>query len=345
MVVTQKINTIHMSRNYCFTAFTTPAPTMDLVIYMVYGEEKCPDTGRLHYQGYVEFTKTQRVAGAKKIFKDDSLHFEKRRGTQKQAIDYCKKDGRFVEFGVPTKQGKRNDLEAIVQECKTIDEVMDKHPQVYCMYRNGLKDIYSKKVEENLPVVRNVKVEVYWGVTGSGKTYKALTENDDVYRLLYSQKSDRVNFDGYRGQKCLLIDEFYGQIDYAFMLCLLDKYKLQLHVKGSTTWAQWEKVIITSNSSPCLWYPDQQNIDPLLRRITTTIHFTEAYVTPVVSMAALPPRQPVIDPLMIGDDPLRGLALGGNEQLRSPPNKRLKTDMSVDMENFVLDVSVSDDDN
>ena len=30
---------------------------------------------------------------------------------------------------------------------------------------------------------------------------------------------------GYVGQKCLLIDEFYGQIDYPFMLCLLDKYK------------------------------------------------------------------------------------------------------------------------
>ena len=267
---------------------------------------------------------------------DDTIHFEKRQGTQAQAIEYCKKDGDFVEFGVPTKQGKRTDLENIVKECKTIVEVMDKHPQVYCMYRNGLKDIYAKKVEDSLPVMRNVVVEVYWGVTGSGKTYKALTENTDVYRLLYSQKSDRVNFDGYVGQKCLLIDEFYGQIDYPFMLCLLDKYKLQLHVKGSTTWAQWTKVIITSNSSPCMWYPNQQNIDPLLRRITSTVQFTQAYVAPILCSAS--PR--IIDSARALDCSSDGAAgqraLNVADDFSTPPNKRIRTDVSVEMENFVL---------
>lgn len=265
------------NRNYCFTAFKKPEPTFEKIQYMIYGEEKCPDTGRLHYQGYVEFDNALRMGAVKTIFNDDTLHLEKRRGTQEQAIEYCKKDGVYVEHGFPTRQGRRTDLKKIIDDHKTIEEVMDKEPQVYCQYRKGLLDIYARKVEQRLQNIRDVKVYVYWGVTGSGKTYKAIMENQDYYQAMTVNKGDRLFFDGYKGQSTLIIDEFYGQINYAFMLRICDKYKLQVEVKGGTTWAQWTKVIITSNSPPQSWYPDQQNIDPLLRRITETVYFNKAY--------------------------------------------------------------------
>jgi len=306
------------NRNYCFTAYKLPEPTLDHIVYMIYGEEKCPDTGRLHYQGYVELETATRLNAVKTIFNDETLHLEKRKGTQQQAIDYCKKDGVFTEHGTPAKQGKRTDLKKIIDDNKTIEDVMDKEPQVYCQYRKGLQDIYARKTEITIPEIRPVIVCVYWGVTGSGKTYKARTENPDYYQMRYMNKGERAFFDGYRGQKTLIIDEFYGQIPYPLLLQLLDVYKLQVDIKGGTTWAQWNKVVITSNAPPAMWYPDQQYIDPLLRRITITQEFKKTY------------EEPEEEEKM-------------DRPLTERPYKRARTELTDNIDNFVIDV-LSDSD-
>lgn len=310
-----------MSRNYMFTSFRSekPSPDFDKITYMIYGEEKAPTTGNPHYQGYVEFTSTQRIAGAKKIFNDDTMHFDKRRGTQEQAIEYCKKDGVFTEHGYPTRQGRRTDLKKIIEENKTIEEIMDKEPQIYCQYRKGLLDIYARKIEQRLQNIRNVEVYVYWGVTGSGKTYKAIMDNPDYYQMLTINKGDRVFFDGYKGQSTLIIDEFYGQIPYHYMLRILDKYKLQVEIKGGTTWAQWNKVVITSNAPPASWYPDLQNIDPLLRRINEVIYYDKPY------------QEEDNDDEKMDVPPLV-----------ERPFKRARTEITDDLSNFVIECDVTE---
>lgn len=316
------------SRNYCFTSFKVPEPDMTKVTYMIYGEEKCPETGRLHYQGYVEFNKVQRMTGAKTIFGDDTLHLEKRRGTQEQAIEYCKKDLVFTEFGEPTKQGRRTDLKKIIDENKTIEDVMDKEPQIYCQYRKGLIDIFSRKVELQIPEIRDVDVHVYWGITGSGKTYKARMENPDYYQMRYINKGDRLFFDGYKGQKTLIIDEFYGQVPYALMLQLLDKYKLQVDIKGGTTWAQWTKVIITSNQPPQQWYSDiQYHGSPLERRLKNVVEFKKPYVVPESDHEE---EEKMDQPLIL---------------INSPPYKRQKTECTSELNNFVIDCTLSETEN
>jgi len=72
-------------RNYCFTSYSFPnSPTIDVkdVKYYIYQLEKCPTTGNMHFQGYIELTKVMRFTALKKIFNDNTLHIEPRKGTQ-----------------------------------------------------------------------------------------------------------------------------------------------------------------------------------------------------------------------------------------------------------------------
>jgi hypothetical protein len=105
------------NRNWCFTAYTEPKIDTKNVEYYVYKPELCPKTKKLHYQGYIEFDVQKRMNEVKIVFNDNTLHVEIRHGTQKQAIDYCKKEetkaGEIVEWGKPKRQGSRSDLDAI----------------------------------------------------------------------------------------------------------------------------------------------------------------------------------------------------------------------------------------
>lgn len=78
--------------------------------YIVYGRERgANDTP--HLQCYAEFPEAIRLTTLKTLL--PRAHFELARGTPKQASDYCKKDGDFVERGTMTTQGKRTDLEQL----------------------------------------------------------------------------------------------------------------------------------------------------------------------------------------------------------------------------------------
>lgn len=69
------------------------------VIGIVVGEE-VGEEGTPHLQGYVRFAKNCRMSTLKKYL--DRAHFEKRLGPEKNAWDYCKKDGKIlVEKGEP----------------------------------------------------------------------------------------------------------------------------------------------------------------------------------------------------------------------------------------------------
>ena len=95
-------------------------------------------------------------------------------------------------------------------------------------------------------------------------------EHPDAYKWHANEKW----FDGYKGQKRLVIDEFRdSQMTCASLLKYLDVYKLKLEIKGSHTWAKWDEVFITSNINPEEWYrgvPEATRA-ALFRRFTTII--------------------------------------------------------------------------
>jgi hypothetical protein len=98
-------------RNVCFTAWPEDIETIEFekrMKYLVYGKEICPDTKKLHYQGYVEFDRPI-VFGTLKKLLGNKTHLSNRNGTAKQAADYCKKDGDFIEHGQISQQLRRSD--------------------------------------------------------------------------------------------------------------------------------------------------------------------------------------------------------------------------------------------
>lgn len=138
---------------------------------------------------------------------------------------------------------------------KNID-LIDEVPETFVRYHKGLEKVRFEVEKAEAMKWRNITVIIYWGESGVGKTRKVF--DDYGYENVYTLDNTGTKalwYDGYEGQKVLLIDDFYGWIDYGIMLRILDGYPYRGPVKGSFTWAQWDTVIITSNRPPKTWYP------------------------------------------------------------------------------------------
>lgn len=261
-----------MSRHYCFTAWTEPDTNDCIYRYMIYGVEICPETKKKHYQGYMELYKPMRLKGVKTAFGDNTMHLEKRQGTRDQARAYCMKDGNFREFGTWIKgQGHRTDLEKVANKLVngdvTITEVMEENPVLYCKYRNGLKDLGGLGMQRKTREFRKLEVEILSGPTGCGKTRRAFETAPDAYKI----EGDNLTWwDGYNGEETIIIDEYNNNESVTKMLNLLDGYQLRLATKGSFTYANWTRVIITTNLTRDELHPNAKpaHRDALFRRVT-----------------------------------------------------------------------------
>lgn len=120
-------------RDICFTSFQETAPIFHSSLsYLVYQREKCPSTGREHWQGFAQALNQKASFKAwQKALGDPKAHIEKRYGTATEARDYCmaaewpdketgqmkskgRIDGSTVEHGEfdpKESEGKRSDLD------------------------------------------------------------------------------------------------------------------------------------------------------------------------------------------------------------------------------------------
>lgn len=216
----------------------------------------------------------------KKIIGHESVHLETRRGTRSEAREYCRKEGKYEEIGEFEKggQGKRSDLDSVIEKIEDGESAYDivmQNPASLRYLGNIQKLIGMKRGREALED-REVHVEVYYGASGTGKTRKAWEENKETGAyILDTTNNSTVWFDGYEGQKTLIIDDFYGWIKFGALLRYLDRYPVRLEIKGAFTYASWTKVIITSNKHWSEWYKelnaDQEQA--LRRRIHKVVHF------------------------------------------------------------------------
>lgn len=234
----------------------------DSVRFSIWQLEAAPSTGKLHLQGYVEFIKPCRASGVSKQLglAVPSPHLEVAKGTQEQNIKYCSKSDTRVagpwEFGTRAVNGRRKDLDEVanlIQSGSTLSEVCAVHPVPYIMYRRGIEALCTRMAYEESQVFRELRVSVYYGTAGTGKTRRAVEESTDGGYFILDQ-GDRVWFDGYESQDTLIIDDFYGWIKYGMLLRILDGYQYRAEVKGGFIYARWTKVIITSNDHPDRWY-------------------------------------------------------------------------------------------
>jgi len=99
--------------------------------YIAWGME-VGESGTPHMQGYIQ-SNQDKYARLMKVI--GTCHMEKQKGDSTQALDYCKKEGDFVEFGAyefiesPKKrQGVRTDhvkMHELVKEGKTYQELVE----------------------------------------------------------------------------------------------------------------------------------------------------------------------------------------------------------------------------
>lgn len=218
-------------RNACWTlnnytdADVEAIKTWGGVDYTIFGYE-VGESGTKHLQGYSEFSQQMRLSALKKLH--NSIHWEKRMGNQKQAIDYCKKDGNFIEIGKCKRQGKRTELDDVAELAidKTIamKEVANTYPKTFIKYSKGITALRNLQYDH-----RTEPPEVHWrwGLAGTGKTRYCIETHKSHYI-----KDGTIWWDGYEQQEAIIIDDFDGKWPYRDFLRILDRYAYQGQVKG-----------------------------------------------------------------------------------------------------------------
>lgn len=251
------------------------------VRYSVCQVEQCPETGRLHVQGYTEFSRPTRVTKFKQIIDDRAAHCERRRGTRIQAREYClKQDSRlwgpyeYGDFGTGG-QGGRTDLLSVkraIDEGASQAQVASDYFESWVRHHKAFA-AYSNLLATTSPTLRTVRTTVLWGPTGSGKSHRAYTHAPHAYRLAPPNVDHgALWWDGYDNQKTIILDDFESWIPFRTLLQLLDKYPIRCQVKGGVVMAQWTHVIITSNAHPDSWYANAYAGGPLERRLHAVYH-------------------------------------------------------------------------
>lgn len=313
-----------MARAWCLTSFNTEVydsknsnladayvkadeTRMDRIRFMVFQVEKCPETGRYHIQGYIKFFKNQTLKMIKKILGDEKAHLEIARN-EAALKNYSMKEESRVEgpwiYGKDTVKGERTDIanyKKMIEEGKKIEEIADADPNTYIKYSRGIKEYMMLKKKKYM---RDVSVIVHYGKAGCGKTHKVWEDEgiDNVYRVTPPNQKNAIWFDGYKGEQIILLDDFTGDwCTVSYLLNLIDKYPLNVQIKGGMVMAEWTKVYITSNCHPMDWFDfieDEQKV-AVMRRITRVTNYEVACNTRATKKISLK-KKPIEDIDMLG---------------------------------------------
>ncbi len=250
----------------------------DLVQYLEFQEELCPTTNKYHLQGYVEFKGQFSKKRIQDAFNDKTLHLEKRKGTQAQAIEYCsvkvykgKDKGKVNDlvftWGEPKEQGKRKGIAKIRELAKQgytyrkiVDEIEDdsiNFQSIRCAQL--LTGLYMEP--------RRFKPSVIWiyGETGKGKTRVVYDLFDDVFSCMNGKW-----FDGYEGNQVCLIDDYRKDfMTFNRLLKFIGQYPFRIEYKGGTMQMISPVMVFTAPYPPDgeeMW-EHREDLKQLMRRI------------------------------------------------------------------------------
>jgi len=286
-------------RRVCFTLHDYTDTEVDSIStfiklnckYGIFGKEVCPTTNRIHLQGFINLIKPTRFNTVKSAL-CNRAHLENAKGTDIENKNYCEKEGDFFEHGTPSSQGKRSDLEAVVETLKetqgSMATVAELFPGTFIRYHRG---IAAYKALVLPPPQRGEKTElrVYCGIPGAGKSRRATEEatqmaEADASKIYYKQRGEW--WDGYNQQPYVIIDDFYGWLKFDELLKIADRYPYRVPIKGGFEVFNSKCIWITSNALIKDWYHFPK-FDPtaLYRRCNSYLFFNGIEVNAITEVS------------------------------------------------------------
>lgn len=251
-----------MPSKFCFTV-NNPETLLDPSIWPLFVAYVCyqlevGENGTPHFQGYLQLKQTRSFVQLKLWPGLETAHFEVQRGTNDQARDYCRKESSRMEgpweYGTfVTGPGARSDL---LQVKKMLDdkasdkEIADLHFGSWCRYNRSFNTYRTLSMKHR---TQKPKVIVAYGQPGLGKTY-SMTHMFGVNDLFPKDRLSGNWWDGYLGQKLVLLDEFSGWMVPQDLNRLCDECPLSGQVKGGFVPLAPLVVGITTNYPPWLWW-------------------------------------------------------------------------------------------
>ncbi len=226
---------------------------------------------REHYQGVVYFKNPVNRDAAVVKLGAGGIHLIACNGTAEQNKTYCSKTktsvGEPVELGIMPSQGKRNDVHNAVAAVRKrgYEQAFEDFPDTMIKYPNGMKE-YSRISAKRLrgESYQPPEILVLIGPTECGKTRLA---REIPSRGIYMKNLDNDWWDGYSRQQTVILDDFYGQIKYSYLLRLLDGNPVCVNIKGSHAPLLNRRWIITSNTFPWEWYSFEGSKEALYNRL------------------------------------------------------------------------------
>ena len=308
-----------------FHTLTTVAEELNISAFV--GQAERGEGGTQHGQAYAQLTKKQRKSTlAKNIrkFTPFTAHVSNARGSAEQNVAYCTKttgpwvyaNGTMKHSTTLSKQpvwigkerlkkkGQRSDIsEAVraIQNGSTIRELWERFPNTMIRYHRGFTAMKYSKNAEDLKGERLGYLLILYGPAGTGKSWHARNTFTELWGLtktdVYSPNFDgsQVWFDGYNGEKVLLIDDYErGSIKRGQLLRMTDIYAYHAAIKGGHVVAAWDYVIITTNESfeEMFGHIEIEN-DPDYGRIENFVSWDAMYsrVNEAITFEGMPDRR------------------------------------------------------
>lgn len=255
------------SKKWCYTLNNWTTPLELPASYHVFGEE-VGESGTPHLQGFVILQKPMRLTQLKKIC--PTAHWEKTKGTNKQASDYCKKDGKFTEIGIlpesPNVLGGKAMEEKYKRafELAQLGEFEEMEKSLLTKHYRTYKQIKLDHIQHLDPLDETCGIW-YYGESGSGKSSTAR----NTYPNSYLKQCNKW-WDGYQEEPYVIIDDF--DKSHACLAHYLkiwsDHYEFMGETKGGQIKLRPLKIIVTSQYCIDQIWEDYETCDALGRRFS-----------------------------------------------------------------------------
>jgi len=221
----------------------------EMASYGIFGRE-ISESGTPHLQGYLELRTRCRLNTLKRRL-NGRIHLECRRGSSKEASDYCKKDGDFEEIGTISipKPGKRNDLNdaiELINDGGTERDLWLNHTSTMVRYSRGLKEALRvlRPLEEHKSFELNTftfhplilpenKSIIIWGASGARKTSYVTSRWPKI--LLVSHMDDLLNFRADQHDGILFDDMDFRHVPRTAQIHVVDQdFDRSIHIRYTT---------------------------------------------------------------------------------------------------------------